>query len=166
MLLSLFSGQSGKIIFRQNRSITQQRLFFEARINMPFFLREMPRTAMGLRIEPLWFESPIGHYIFLHVLLRTGMATNKIDSNSRPLETMKGYIIMPLRLNHHCVSAVLAEDVRSIYTYSRRPLTNNTARGCRANANARESESFLAPGGGSCFLECFLFERHAGDEAA
>ena len=31
LLLSLFSAQSGQSIFRQNRSIAQQRLFFEAR---------------------------------------------------------------------------------------------------------------------------------------
>jgi hypothetical protein len=28
LLLSLFSGQAGKLVFRQNRSIAQQRLFF------------------------------------------------------------------------------------------------------------------------------------------
>jgi hypothetical protein len=39
LLLSLFSRQSGKPIFRENRSIAHQRLFFEARRNMPFFVR-------------------------------------------------------------------------------------------------------------------------------
>ncbi len=39
LLLSLFSGLSGKPIFTQNRSIPQQRLFFEAHRDMPFFVR-------------------------------------------------------------------------------------------------------------------------------
>ena len=45
LLLSLFSRQSGKPIFRQNRSIAQQRLFFEARLNMSFFVRAGLKTG-------------------------------------------------------------------------------------------------------------------------